>query len=517
MAATPDGQGYWLVAADGGIFSFGDAVFYGSTGSLHLNQPIVGMALTPDGQGYWLVASDGGIFTFGDAQFYGSTGSMVLDKPIVGLAPTPDGSGYWLVASDGGIFTFGDAQFYGSLGGGHGNVVGIVVTPSLKGYTLVQLDGQATDYPARTAASTSASSQYTTEPTVTQVAPNPTALADDCQPTTTPVATVDTSLTQQFSNETGPGWIAGDATYSTALPSGNEDFVFSDTLIGTAQSSGSASLTGLIHNSELVGALGELRTDYLGTSNAPGTLIPDTYTPGDQWQVAATYIENGMQLVFVNEFIPGNPFDRYAGLSGIAELSIPADGLPTLNSLTLLPTDPNTQWGNAVMQSGSYNYIYGNYGNVATGSFLAMKVARVPLGQTLSAGSWQYWDGSGWVSGEANAVPIATTNQLTGVVPQQSGVGYVAVSTGPSVFASDVELSYSCTPEGPWTTPTSVYRIPQITQYPDEIAYIPTFHPEISSLGSLVISYNVDSLAGLSTLEQDVHAYQPQFLALSPA
>ena len=39
---------------------------------MHLNKPIVGMAATPDGKGYWLVASDGGIFTFGDAAFYGS-------------------------------------------------------------------------------------------------------------------------------------------------------------------------------------------------------------------------------------------------------------------------------------------------------------------------------------------------------------------------------------------------------------------------------------------------------------
>jgi hypothetical protein len=49
-------QGYRLVASDGGIFSFG-APFYGSTGALHLNQPIVAMAPTPDGKGYWLVAS----------------------------------------------------------------------------------------------------------------------------------------------------------------------------------------------------------------------------------------------------------------------------------------------------------------------------------------------------------------------------------------------------------------------------------------------------------------------------
>jgi ribosomal protein L24E len=72
------------------------------------------MAATPDGKGYWLVASDGGIFTFGDAKFYGSTGSMVLNKPIVGMTASPDGGGYTMVASDGGVFNFGDAMFYGS-------------------------------------------------------------------------------------------------------------------------------------------------------------------------------------------------------------------------------------------------------------------------------------------------------------------------------------------------------------------------------------------------------------------
>ena len=60
------------MAADGGIFSFGDALFRGSAGGLSLVQPIVGMARTADGGGYWLVASDGGIFNYGDAPFYGS-------------------------------------------------------------------------------------------------------------------------------------------------------------------------------------------------------------------------------------------------------------------------------------------------------------------------------------------------------------------------------------------------------------------------------------------------------------
>ncbi len=143
MATTPDGKGYWLVASDGGIFSFGDAKFYGSTGSRHLNQPIVGMATTPDGKGYWLVASDGGIFSFGDATFRGSTGSLVLNKPIVGMATTPDGKGYWLVASDGGTFSFGDATFHGSTGSLMLNkpIVGMATTPDGKGYWLVASDG----------------------------------------------------------------------------------------------------------------------------------------------------------------------------------------------------------------------------------------------------------------------------------------------------------------------------------------------------------------------------------------
>jgi len=143
MAPTPTGRGYWFVAADGGIFSFGDAFFYGSTGNIKLNRPIVGMAPTPSGRGYWFVASDGGIFSFGDAPFYGSTGAIRLAKPIVGMAATPTGRGYWFVASDGGVFNYGDAAFYGSAAGGslRSPIVAMASTPSGKGYYLAAADG----------------------------------------------------------------------------------------------------------------------------------------------------------------------------------------------------------------------------------------------------------------------------------------------------------------------------------------------------------------------------------------
>jgi hypothetical protein len=78
---------------------------------------MVGIAATLDAGGYWLVASDGGIFSFGDAKFYGSTGAIHLNRPVVGMEATTTGAGYRFVAADGGIFSFGDAQSDGSLGG----------------------------------------------------------------------------------------------------------------------------------------------------------------------------------------------------------------------------------------------------------------------------------------------------------------------------------------------------------------------------------------------------------------
>ena len=143
MAATPDGMGYWLVASDGGIFSFGSARFFGSTGDIVLNKPVVGMAATPSGMGYWLVASDGGLFAEGDALYFGSTGDQTINRPVVGMASTASGKGYWLVASDGGIFAFGDAPFFGSTGALTlaKPVIGMQATADGKGYWLAASDG----------------------------------------------------------------------------------------------------------------------------------------------------------------------------------------------------------------------------------------------------------------------------------------------------------------------------------------------------------------------------------------
>ena len=177
------GQGYWLVAADGGIFTFGDAPFYGSLGGTRLNAPIVGGSPTTARDGYWLLGQDGGIFSFGNAPFEdaafvdavgmtgGTNGYAIVDRtggitnlggartypngpslaPAASFVPGPARvlspyvgiSRYWTATADGGVFSLFNAPFFGSLGGVRLNapIVGIAATPTGNGYWLVAADG----------------------------------------------------------------------------------------------------------------------------------------------------------------------------------------------------------------------------------------------------------------------------------------------------------------------------------------------------------------------------------------
>jgi len=137
------GDGYWLVAGDGGVFSFGPGIpFYGSEGGHHLSSPIVDMVATPDGGGYWLVAGDGGVFTFGDAGFFGSAAGTRLPAPIVDMVATPDGRGYWLLDADGQVINFGDATFHGDpLGQLRSSAVAMARNPAGTGYWILDQSG----------------------------------------------------------------------------------------------------------------------------------------------------------------------------------------------------------------------------------------------------------------------------------------------------------------------------------------------------------------------------------------
>ena len=86
MATTGTGRGYWIAAADGEVFAYGDAHSFRSGPLPGLRLPIMGIASTPTGRGYWVAAGDGGLFNFGDAPFIKWSGPLYLRRIIRGVS-----------------------------------------------------------------------------------------------------------------------------------------------------------------------------------------------------------------------------------------------------------------------------------------------------------------------------------------------------------------------------------------------------------------------------------------------
>ena len=143
IAATPTGQGYWVVADNGGVFSFGDAAYHGSPAGAQVGSPAgaqvgspagaqvaeppVSIASTRTGHGYWVLGARGGVYSFGDAPFYGSLpGTGCPTAGGVALVPTITGHGYEILAVGGPVLGFGDAPHFPQVVGG--DVRGLAVT-----------------------------------------------------------------------------------------------------------------------------------------------------------------------------------------------------------------------------------------------------------------------------------------------------------------------------------------------------------------------------------------------------
>ena len=146
MAMTPSGHGYYLVSSFGGVFSYGDAIWYGSIAGRHLRTETVALAVTPSGKGYYLVTRAGNVFAFGDARFSGSTAARRGTPPLAGIGLTPDGRGYWLVSIRGNIFSFGSARFHGSPAWKVTSVTEFAPTSSGQGYWVVTATGKLFRY-----------------------------------------------------------------------------------------------------------------------------------------------------------------------------------------------------------------------------------------------------------------------------------------------------------------------------------------------------------------------------------
>ncbi len=75
---------------------------------------VVGMVVDPATGGYWLVGADGAVFSF-DAPYLGGANTVPggPGSAVVGAGALPSGEGYWEVTAAGAVFSFGQAPYRG--------------------------------------------------------------------------------------------------------------------------------------------------------------------------------------------------------------------------------------------------------------------------------------------------------------------------------------------------------------------------------------------------------------------
>lgn len=129
VGTTPTGGGYWVADAAGGVFSFGNAQYFGSVpelvqqGKVPARRPrCVDLVAHPNGRGYWLLDAGGGVYAFGAARYRGSVPQIRARKPDAlppggwrHMAVTHDGGGYLMLHRYGSVAAFGDAHYHGRV------------------------------------------------------------------------------------------------------------------------------------------------------------------------------------------------------------------------------------------------------------------------------------------------------------------------------------------------------------------------------------------------------------------
>jgi hypothetical protein len=182
---------------------------------------------------------------------------------------------------------------------------------------------------------------------------------------------------------------------------------------------------------------------------------------------------------------------------------------------------PSKIFGQAVMnntpQGGSFFpdgfiYLYGVRNDSLNKRLL---VARVPRESIGDPSQYRFFNGTAWVSGAANAQPLAGADHLSSefsVTPMPDG-RYLMVFSYDDAFGNRVAARYANAPTGPWGPAITLYTCPEADLTPNTFVYGAKAHPALSRPGELMVSYHVNSFEP-DELYQDADIYRPRFITV---
>ena len=235
--------------------------------------------------------------------------------------------------------------------------------------------------------------------------------------------------------------------------------------------------------------------------------------------------------------------------SAIAQLSLPSLALESITPLSNVPSGNVVHWGTAMWLDGSYGnnylYVYGIEDNAQNGRFpfIALTNPAVGVSGVANTNNWYVWNGNSWVTGLTNAVQIigapndpnnagdyVSSEYSVKKIHSSAGTTYLLVAQDTKVpFGTwkDITLYSACRPQGPFSAKDVVYSTPETgsTKVPGMtssqslagiiLTYNPHAHPQFTSNGQLLISYDLNASNSGDLLYADT--YRPKFIRVKIA
>lgn len=345
----------------------------------------------------------------------------------------------------------------------------------------------------------------------------------------------------------------GDGVSAVRLSSSQIAWFFSDSSLGPAGPRiGLSRQSGFVHNLVVMqtthGGRSRLVT-ITGGGGCPGPGRPgharSVVRPGnaggqeDQRYWAGDGLQIGQRVVrFYTRYLPGalSPVGTVIASFGVRQLASdgrgPAFGAvirPTITRLpAYIPPGGGTLivWGAAMLPHSGTIYVYG-WQNPGLGLPLNCYLARVPASRLTNMGAWRFYAGGKWASSEENAVPIPAGLSIdTGFSVIEAADRYWLIEQAGGFGSPDIDAYPARTPWGPFDARAAklLYRAPGLgltaaDHY--QVLYQAQAEPALSTKRTLMISYNVNSLAvtaGCLPLSDFTNAaIQPRFIAVPRA
>ena len=357
-------------------------------GHLPLNQPVTGITRSPSGRGYRMVAADGGIFSFGDAPVlrkHAGQGHSRLRRRRHGTHARQQGL---LDRAPRRLdVRIRQRALLRQLHHVHVRpVTGIFSNPTAPGYRLVTENGATIPFGAAPGGSSVTGS------------PRPCATQLSCVPSLKTAA----DYQNVAATHAGPVWDGGDGAAVVDLGNSRRLWLFGDTYSGPTDANVRASRVQPFYAtpspSSTAGAWssGSAGSPARSTTTFPDPAPADWYWPMDGVVDAAN---NVVQLSALH-------VDRVEAATAGYRWRVVRTEILTLDlrslafrSATPLPTGTGLQWGSSMIDVGGTIYIYAH-------NLSDQYVARTTMAH-LTDGQWSYWTGSSWSTNSSAARPMS--------------------------------------------------------------------------------------------------------------